>query len=127
MIAKVVGMSRDMEYIARRYKIDLALTRPPRLSGQSISFEASRSDCYCLALPGRCRADSRWRAGLGITAGRKDRSEKIQQKRSVFHWGDARVGDDRPASHRSCAKKAVSPDQGFRTGKAGGPGRRGCP
>jgi hypothetical protein len=28
------------------------------LSGQSISSEASRSDCYCLALPGRCRAGS---------------------------------------------------------------------
>ncbi len=60
----ILVKGHDMDYIARHYHMDLALARPPRLSGQSISSEASRSDCYCLALPGRCCAGSRWRAGL---------------------------------------------------------------
>ncbi|MEA3416659.1 MAG: hypothetical protein U9R02_10995 [Thermodesulfobacteriota bacterium] len=39
-----------MDYIARHYHMDLALARPPRLSGQSISSEALRSGCYVTAL-----------------------------------------------------------------------------
>ena len=47
----------------------------------------------------------------------------VNDKQSVFHWGDKRFGDDWPARHRSRPKKAVSPAQGFRSGEAGGPGR----
>ena len=71
-IDNLLSQGHDMEYIARHYSMDLALARPPRLSGQSNSVEASRSDCYCFALPGRCLAGSRWRAGLGFAFGRKD-------------------------------------------------------
>jgi hypothetical protein len=57
-------------------------------------------------------------------------AKKIQQRRSVFYWGDKRFGDDWPAPHLparslqwqaglSRPKKVVSPAQGFRSGKAG--------
>ena len=58
-INTLLSQGRDMDYIARHYKMDFPLARPPRLSGKSISSEASLSDCHCLALPGRCRGDSR--------------------------------------------------------------------
>ncbi len=58
-INTLLSQGRDMDYIARHYNMDFPLARPPRLSGKSISSEASLSDCHCLALPGRCRGDSR--------------------------------------------------------------------
>jgi len=47
----------------------------------------------------------------------------VNDKQSVFHWGDKRFGDDWPARHRSRPKEAVSTAQGVRSGEAGGPGR----
>ena len=47
----------------------------------------------------------------------------VNDKQSVFHWGDKRFGDDWPARHRSRPKEAVSTAQGVRLGEAGGPGR----
>ncbi len=36
-IDNLLSQGHDMKYIARHYNIDLALARPPRLSGQPIS------------------------------------------------------------------------------------------
>ncbi len=67
-INNLLTQGREMDYIARHYHMDLALARPPRLSGSrwragpSASAEASR----CRA--GRLKAKpmaGRWRAGPG--------------------------------------------------------------
>ena len=44
----------------------------------------------------------------------------VNDKQSVFHWGDRRFGDDWPARHRSRPKEAVSAAKCFRSGEAGG-------
>ena len=40
-IDTLLSHGHDMDYMARHYNMDIALARPPRLSGQSISSEAS--------------------------------------------------------------------------------------
>jgi len=79
-----------MEYIASHYHMDLPLV-------------------WALRLEGKTDQEKFKELGWGL--------------RTWDQWNfndcDERFGDDWPARHRSCPKKAISPTQGSRSGEAG--------
>ncbi len=83
-----------MDYIARHYHMDLPLVWALRLEGKTDQEKFKE-------LGWGLRTWNQWN----------------------FNECDERFGDDWPARHRSCPKKAISPTQCFRSGEAGGPGR----
>ena len=83
-----------MEYIASHYHMDLPLVWALRLEGKTDQEKFKE-------LGWGLRTWDQWN----------------------FNECDERFGDDWPARHRSCPKKAISPTQCFRSGEAGGPGR----
>ncbi|MEA3416298.1 MAG: hypothetical protein U9R02_09115 [Thermodesulfobacteriota bacterium] len=85
-----------MDYIAKHYNMDLALV-------------------WALRLEGKTDQEKFKELGWGLRTWNQrnfneclPREIHVNDKQSVFHWGDERFGDDWPARHRSRPKEAVS-------------------
>jgi len=110
-IGNLLSQGHDMDYIARHCHMDLALIWALRLEGKTDQEKFKE-------LGWGLRTWDQWNFNECLP-----REIHVNDKQSVFHWGDKRFGDDWPARHRSRPKEAVSTAQGVRSGEAGGPGR----